>query len=155
MAPVRATRSTLTLGLAAVALCLALVAASEGLDAGSDMLFSDTCDARGRELRYRITGSPEDRHAARIHLGAISVADPHPDGLQLDVIKGRWSGGDTLAMSAGFYWRRGASGIGSTDDPATQDVPLTMTRGTVEGYRALCRRLAARRRAAQRETRSG
>jgi hypothetical protein len=103
-----------------------------------------TCDERGRELRYRVSGSPEDRQATRVHLGASSAVDPHPDGLQLSVLHGRWNGADTLDLAAQFYWRRGISAVSSTNDPATQDVPLPMTRGDVAGYRALCRRVAAR-----------
>jgi hypothetical protein len=103
-----------------------------------------TCDERGRELRYRVSGSPEDRQATTLHIGASAAVEPHPDGLQLSSIHGRWNGGDSLDVAAEFYWRRGTSAISSTGDPATNDVPLPMTRGDVEAFRAICRRVASR-----------
>ena len=89
----------------------------------------ESCDAAGTLRRYRLSGSPDDRRGRTLHIGAIPVADPPPDGLQLDVLRGSWDGQDQLSLQAGFFWRKGPSAISSTDDPATQPVPVVLTRG--------------------------
>ncbi len=99
---------------------------------------ADTCDARGTVLRYRISGSPKDRQGRQLHLGAIPVPQPPPDGLELDTLVGTWDGGDVLELQADFFWRRGQSAISSTDDPANQSVPLHMERRRVTDLNALC-----------------
>jgi hypothetical protein len=98
-----------------------------------------TCDAHGKVLRYRLSGSPRDRHGRDLHLGAVPEQQPPPDGLELDTLVGRWDGGDTLQLAADFFWRRGKSAISSTDDPATQPVPVTLSRGTGVADAASCR----------------
>jgi hypothetical protein len=98
-----------------------------------------TCDAQGRLRRYRISGSPRDRHGRELHLGAVPDADPPPDGLELDTLIGRWDGADTLQLDADFHWRRGTSAIGSTGDPATQPVPVRLSRATGLSLDAVCR----------------
>jgi hypothetical protein len=87
-----------------------------------------TCDARGTVRRYRVAGSPRDRQGHRLHIGA--VPEPLIDGLELDTLIGTWDGADTLTLKADFFWRRGTSGISSTDDPATQPVPALLRRQT-------------------------
>jgi hypothetical protein len=87
-----------------------------------------TCDARGTVRAYEISGSPTDRRASSLRLGAVPASDPRPDGLELDVLVGRWDGADALELNADFHWRRGQSAISSTDDPATQPVPIQLTR---------------------------
>lgn len=99
---------------------------------------ADTCDERGTVLRYRISGSPKDRQGRQLHLGAIPVPQPPPDGLELDTLIGSWDGGDLLELQADFFWRRGQSAISSTDDPANQSVPLRMQRGQVTELDTLC-----------------
>jgi hypothetical protein len=90
-----------------------------------------TCDARGTVRRYRLAGSPRDRQGRQLHLGA--VPEPLIDGLELDTLFGTWDGADTLTLEADFFWRRGKSGISSTDDPATQPVPVRLQRqGTAD-----------------------
>ena len=85
-----------------------------------------TCDARGTVRRYRVAGSPRDRQGHQLHIGA--VPEPLIDGLELDTLSGTWDGADTLALKANFFWRRGKAGISSTDDPATQPVPVLLRR---------------------------
>jgi hypothetical protein len=101
-----------------------------------------TCDARGAVLRYRVSGSPSDRQARRVHLGAQPEREPPPDGLELDTLIGTWDGADALALHADFVWRRGGSSISSTDDKATQSVPLHMQRDAAKGFDTMCGRLA-------------
>lgn len=97
-----------------------------------------TCDPRGTVLRYRISGSPKDRQGRQLHLGAVPVPQPPPDGLELDVLVGTWDGADALELQADFHWRRGGSAISSTDDPATQPVPIRMERKGQSAFEALC-----------------
>lgn len=99
---------------------------------------ADTCDERGTVLRYRISGSPKDRQGRQLHLGAIPVPQPPPDGLELDTLIGTWDGGNVLELQADFFLRRGQSAISSTDDPANQSVPLRMQRGQVTELDTLC-----------------
>jgi hypothetical protein len=87
-----------------------------------------TCDATGQVRRYRLSGSPRDRRGRELHLGFVPEPDPPPDGLELDIVTGGWDGADALMLQADFFWRRGRSAISSTDDPATQPVPLAMER---------------------------
>jgi hypothetical protein len=101
-----------------------------------------TCDARGTLLRYRIAGSPRDRQGTVLHLGAIPEPQPPPEGLELDVLSGTWDGGDVLDLEADFHWRRAGAAVSSTDDPATQPVPIRMQRTTALDLDALCRRFA-------------
>jgi hypothetical protein len=42
-----------------------------------------TCDALGNAKRYRLAGSPQDRRAVSVLIGAVPEADPPPDGLEL------------------------------------------------------------------------
>jgi hypothetical protein len=86
-----------------------------------------TCDASGHVRRYRVSGSPRDRHGRDLHLGFVPTPAPS-DGLELSNAAGAWDGADALALDAEFFWRRGLAGISSTDDPATQPVPLAMAR---------------------------
>lgn len=97
-----------------------------------------TCDGRGVVRHYRISGSPEDRHAQRLHLGASPEATPAPDGLELSTVEGRWDGADRLTMEADFFWRKGASAISSTDDPATQPVPVALERKPLSVFESMC-----------------
>lgn len=102
-----------------------------------------TCDAAGTVRPYSISGSPRDRHGRELHLGA-KPPDPPPDGLELDTLHGGWDGVDLLTLDADFFWRRGTSGISSTDDPATQPVPLRMQRIEETDLTAACKRLMKR-----------
>jgi hypothetical protein len=97
-----------------------------------------TCDARGTVLRYRVWGTPDDRHGRRMRLGAKPDLEPPPDGLELDAVGGSWDGGDRLDFQAGFFWRQGKSAISSTDDPATQPVPVRLDRKDEAAFKALC-----------------
>ena len=87
-----------------------------------------TCDGHGTVRRYRVSGSPRDRHGRDLRIGTSPATTPPPDGLELSTMNGAWDGADTLTLQASFFWRRGPSAISSTDDPATQPVPLTMRR---------------------------
>lgn len=87
-----------------------------------------TCDAYGKVLRYRVFGSPTDRAGHRVRLGVTPQRDPPPNGLELSAVYGTWDGADALTLHAEFFWRRGRSAISSTDDPATQPVPLRLLR---------------------------
>jgi hypothetical protein len=87
-----------------------------------------TCDASGRVRRYRVSGSPRDRRGRELLLGFSHHPDPPPDGLVLDSVSGTWDGADALTLHADFYWQRGRSAVSSSDDPATQPVPLAMGR---------------------------
>lgn len=104
-----------------------------------------TCDAAGVRREYTAAGSPNDRQGRQLLIGAKPAVDPPPDGLELDVIRGTWDGADALTMSADFFWRKGKSAISSTDDPATQPVPLPMQRATTQQFDAMCAQLAATR----------
>lgn len=104
-----------------------------------------TCDANGMRLEYTAAGSPKDRQGRQLLIGAKPAVEPPPDGLELDVLRGTWDGGDTLALSADFFWRKGTSAISSTDDPATQPVALPMQRATAQQFDALCAQLAGSR----------
>jgi hypothetical protein len=108
-----------------------------------------TCDAHGTVLQYRVSGSPTDRRGSQLHLGAVPEPQPPPDGLELDVLRGTWDGGNVLALEADFFWRRGTAGVSSTDDPATQPVPLRMERKGPSEFEAMCKSLAAGRGAAR------
>ena len=101
-----------------------------------------TCDGRGVVRRYRIAGSPSDRSGHQLRLGASPAVTPPPDGLELDVVFGTWDGADTLMLQANFFWRRGISAISSTDDPATQPVPLRMRRKRADSPAGSCAKLA-------------
>jgi hypothetical protein len=87
-----------------------------------------TCDAAGKVLRYMVSGSPKDRAGHSLLLGVKPRPDPPPDGLEFSAVKGTWDGADTMTLQAGFFWRRGRAAISSTDDPATQPVPLQLLR---------------------------
>jgi hypothetical protein len=87
-----------------------------------------TCDARGTARRYEIFGSPTDRAGHRLNLNMKPEPDPPPDGLEFSAVWGTWDGADALALQALFHWRRGVSATSATDDPATQPVPLRMSR---------------------------
>lgn len=104
-----------------------------------------TCDAKGVRREYKAAGSPEDRQGRQLLIGAKPAVEPPPDGLELDVLRGTWDGADVLSMSADFFWRKGQSAISSTDDPATQPVPLPMQRASMKDFDALCGQLAAAR----------
>jgi hypothetical protein len=101
-----------------------------------------TCDARGLVRRYRISGTPKDRQGSQIHFGAVSDQSPPPDGLELDTLIGTWDHADTMTLAADFAWRRGTSAISSSDDPATQPVPVRLQRQSTAnasaGTRAAC-----------------
>jgi hypothetical protein len=97
-----------------------------------------TCDGQGVVRRYRLSGSPDDRRATRLHLGAVPDAMPPPDGLELSTVNGAWDGQDAMAMEADFFWRRGVSAVSSTDDPATQPVPVRLERAGPSAFEALC-----------------
>jgi len=104
-----------------------------------------TCDERGNERAYRLSGTPSDRRATRVEISAGPAVDPPPDGLEMNTLIGGWDGADVLTLAAGFFWRRGASAITSSDDPDTSvDPTLRMRRGTEADYRAACHRLATR-----------
>lgn len=96
-----------------------------------------TCTAGGEVRRYEVTGAAEDRHASRFHLGATPATKPEPQGLELSTLAGRWDRADALVLDADFVWRRGRSAVASTDDPATQPVPLRMARRAA-GARPAC-----------------
>jgi hypothetical protein len=100
-----------------------------------------TCDGRGTRLRYRISGSPRDRRGRTLHIGASPDVSPAPDGLELSTVSGQWDQGDVLLLEADFSWRRGISASSSTDDPATQPVPLRMERKPASAFESLCRAL--------------
>lgn len=89
---------------------------------------ASTCDDRRSFRRYRVSGSPTNREGRVIRLGASPVAQPSPDGVELSTLDGRWDGGDALELQADFIWRRSGAAGGSTNDPATQPVPLRMER---------------------------
>ena len=97
------------------------------------------CDATGRTNVYQIFGTPSDRRGRILHLGAKPMQDPPPDGLELDTLIGTWDGADTLTLAADFFWRRGVSGISSSDDPATQPVALPMRRVAAGSSPPTCR----------------
>jgi hypothetical protein len=101
-----------------------------------------TCDPRGTVLRYRVFGSPANRDGRELRLGAKPEREPPPDGLELNELFGTWDGGDVLTLQADFVWRRGTSAISSTNDPATQPVPLRMRRDAAKGFETMCGRLA-------------
>ena len=86
------------------------------------------CDAHGTAKRYDVSGSPKDRKGRDLHLGLNSADSPRPDGLELDTLKGAWDGADTLALTADFVWSSGGSAISSTDDGATDPVPVRLQR---------------------------
>lgn len=87
-----------------------------------------TCDAQGAVRRHSIFGSPKDRQGRDLHFGAKPEREPPADGLELDTLVVTWDGTDTLTLQADFFWRKGPSAISSTDDPATQPVPIRMQR---------------------------
>jgi hypothetical protein len=87
-----------------------------------------TCGAQGAVRRYEVFGSPTDRAGHRLHLNVKPDRDPPPDGLEFRSVRGTWDGADALTLQATFQWRRGVSAISSSDDPATQPVPLLMSR---------------------------
>lgn len=97
-----------------------------------------TCDGRGVVRRYRISGSPKDRHATDILLGAVPDPQPPPDGLEFSAIRGGWDGADAMTLRASFHWRKGTAAISATDDPATQPVPLRLRRSDAAGFEAVC-----------------
>lgn len=97
-----------------------------------------TCDERGTVLRYHISGSPKDRHARSMLLGATPEKEPAPDGLEFSTVSGGWDGADRLDIEADFVWRRGRSTISSTDDPATQPVPAPLERRGAGAFEAIC-----------------
>lgn len=97
-----------------------------------------TCDRQGTVLHYRIAGSPRDRQGRQLHLGAVPVPQPPPDGLELDALAGAWVEPDVLELRAGFFWRRSGAAISSTDDPATQPVPVRMQRTPMASFEGMC-----------------
>jgi hypothetical protein len=100
------------------------------------------CAAPRRVQHFTAWGEPADDAASRFHLSLSPADSVPPDGLAPSHIRGRWDGGDSLALEASLYLRRGKSAISSTDDPDTRgDTPVTMTRGTEAAFDSLCSRL--------------
>lgn len=97
-----------------------------------------TCNGRGEVRRYRISGSPKDRHATDLLLGAVPDPQPPPDGLEFSTVRGAWDGADRMTLQATFHWRKGTAAISATDDPATQPVPLLMHRSNERAFEAVC-----------------
>lgn len=79
--------------------------------------------------RYRVSGSPRDRHATRLHLGALPDGPP-PDGLELDTLSGTWDGADALDVDADFVRRQDGHAVSDPSDRATQPVALRLHRGS-------------------------
>jgi len=103
-----------------------------------------TCDARGTMRRYDVSGSPSQRDGGQLRLGASPAVDPAPDGLELSTLRGAWDRADALDLEADFVWRKGISAISSTNDPATQPVPLKMHAVEQSAIETLCATAAQR-----------
>ena len=102
------------------------------------------CDGPGRVRRLEASGEPNDNRASRFHLGTSPTdSGPPPEGLAPSHLYGRFDGGDSLALEASLYLRRGQSAITKSDDPDTglQNTPLTLRRGTEATFTGLCARL--------------
>lgn len=96
------------------------------------------CDGHGRSVPYRMNGTPGDRHATTVSIGAIPLLTPPPAGLELSVVRGRWDGANTMALEAQFHWRNGASASSASNDPDNAWLPFTMRRGTEAEFQAAC-----------------
>ena len=103
------------------------------------------CGGPAGEQRFTVHGRPRDREGSQLYLG-VGTADSVPrDGLAPSNMRGRWNGGDSLALEVDLYLRKGVSAITATDDPDTgAPTPLRMARGTESQFHALCRRIASR-----------
>jgi hypothetical protein len=109
-----------------------------------------TCDARGTLLRYRVSGSPADKQAEQLRLGASPEREPPPEGLELSVLSGTWDGGSQLNLEADFIWRRDGAAVSATDDPATQPVALQMAPAGETALETICSLVTSRAGAARR-----
>ena len=101
------------------------------------------CDGPGRVRQLEADGEPNDDRASRFHLATSSPDSTAPEGLAPSHLYARWDGGDSLALEASLYLRRGKSAITKSDDPDTglRRTPLTLRRGTEATFTSLCARL--------------
>ena len=100
------------------------------------------CPRGGRMKRFTTWGKPDDtRTASRFHLALYPADSVPPDGLAPSDMKGRWAGGDSIAVSISLYLRKGKSAISATDDPDTgPDTPATLVRAAEADSASLCNR---------------
>ena len=101
------------------------------------------CDGPGRVRHLEASGEPNDDRASRFHLATSPTDSMPPEGLAPSHLYGRWDGGDSLALEASLYLRRGKSAITKSDDPDTglKNTPLTLRRGTEATFTEVCARL--------------
>ena len=101
------------------------------------------CDGPGRVRHLEASGEPNDDRASRFHLATSPTDSMPPEGLAPSHLYGRWDGGDSLALEASLYLRRGKSAITKSDDPDTglKNTPLTLRRGTEATFSEVCARL--------------
>ena len=100
------------------------------------------CDGPGRVRHLEASGEPNDDRASRFHLATSPTDSMPPEGLAPSHLYGRWDGGDSLALEASLYLRRGKSAITKSDDPDTglKNTPLTLRRGTEATFTEVCAR---------------
>lgn len=101
------------------------------------------CDGPGRVRHLEASGEPTDNRASRFHLATSSTDSMPAEGLAASHLYARWDGGDSLALEASLYLRRGEAAITRSDDPDTglNRTPLTLRRGTEATFTALCGQL--------------
>ena len=105
------------------------------------------CSGPGGVRRLNASGEPEDGSARRFRLATHPMDSVSPEGLAPSHIRGQWDGGDSLALEASLYLRRGKSAISGGDNPDTSgETSITVRRGTEAEFNALCAQLAPQRR---------
>ena len=96
-----------------------------------------TCDDKGVQLNYRVSGKPADRRATRFSLGAAPVDPARADEMELAGIRGTWRTNDlVLEIELREPHRVSASGADSED--GRRSIRLAMKRAAVEAFRARC-----------------
>lgn len=87
-----------------------------------------TCDSHGELRRYRLTGSPLERHGHIVQLTAKPDAFATADGLELNALIGTWDGGDVIQMNVDYVMRRRSAKNGPSDIAGSQRSAVLMQR---------------------------
>lgn len=98
-----------------------------------------TCDSHGEMRRYRVSGSPLERHGRIIQLTAKPDDFPSADGLELNALIGTWDGGDVLEMNADYVIRRNTEKKTSSDIASSERSSLQMQRERAVSHVEDCR----------------
>lgn len=98
------------------------------------------CTATGHVQRFTANGdTQDDRAAAHFYLSLYPADIPPADGLAPSHLRGRWAGGDSIALEADVHLRTGTAASSSTGDPDTgQTAAASLHRAGEAKFAALC-----------------